>query len=551
MINGGNVMKKKLLSLFSVSLVLVLLCTTFFAGCFGLGESSQTYTIQYTDESGTHTLEVESNMPYSIESIPTKTGYEFMGLFDAEEGGTQYVSANGSSLSSFTAKKNMVLFPQYKAKEYTVILDYQGAVVSGSRQLTVSYGSSLPELPTNLQSEHNNFTGWYTKEGCKGTQVADLYGLIPLVSVLNETNFNLSDNSPIYLYAGFEAAKYTVTFHFTQDLATEEVQVSYNTAINQVGQTTRNSNGEAVLTWSTTPNDTTGDNIFSGKVTGDMDLYAVEWAPVIELDTNGGNSVNSIVAKAGATVSLPTPTKDMAKFLYWETSDGSQANITTMPTKSIKLKAVWQAKIVFDVNGGTDVIDISEKAGTQIALPIPNKENYLFAGWYTSDKEQYTSTTMPSEGITLKAGWYVAKQVERTVISATTYDNGYNTSASTDSLCYRIALNDLVSDGKKITVYISANAMLCCSNSSLTTCYAGVYLRKSISTNYYWDTITFEDVVDTYKNFKFSFSVTNDDDAYICFYYPNSKYWSTSNRLLYIKDFNYTLSYPDTTTLYL
>jgi uncharacterized repeat protein (TIGR02543 family) len=369
--------------------------------------------------------------------------------------------------------------------------------------------------------------------------------------VLNETNFNLSSNSPIYLYAGFETTKYTVTFHFTQDLPAEEMQVAYNTSINQVVPTTRNSNGEAVLTWSKTQNDTTGENTFSGKVTGDMDLYAVEWAPVIELDTNGGNDVNPIVAKAGTTVSLPTPTKDLAKFMYWETTSGNQTNITTMPSKSTKLKAVWQAKIVFDANGGTDVNYISEKAGTEISLPIPNKEGYLFAGWYTSDKTKCEITTMPTDGILLKAGWYVAKQVERTVISASSYDNGYNTSASTDSLCFRIALNDLTSDANKITVSIKANAMLCCSNSSSTTCYAGIYLRKSISTNYYWETITFDNVVDTYKNFKFSFTVTNDDDVYICFYYPNAKYWSTSNRLLYIKDFNYTLSYPETTTLYL
>ena len=62
-----------------------------------------------------------------------------MGLYDAEVGGTQYVSASGASLSPFNDGKNMVLFPQFKAKDYTVILDYQGAPVTGSRQLTASY----------------------------------------------------------------------------------------------------------------------------------------------------------------------------------------------------------------------------------------------------------------------------------------------------------------------------------------------------------------------------------------------------------------------------
>lgn len=70
-------------------------------------------------------------MPYTMPSIPQRTGYTFEGLFDAEVGGTQYVSANGSSVSVFSDKKNMVLFPHFKAKTYSIILDYQEAEVTG------------------------------------------------------------------------------------------------------------------------------------------------------------------------------------------------------------------------------------------------------------------------------------------------------------------------------------------------------------------------------------------------------------------------------------
>jgi uncharacterized repeat protein (TIGR02543 family) len=415
--------------------------------------------------------------------------------------------------------------------------------VSGSRQLTVSYGSSLPELPTNLQLDHSNFTGWYTKEGCKGTQVADLYGLIPLVSVLNETNFTLKDNTPIYLYAGFETTKYTVTFHFTEDITAEEMQVSYNTSIDQVIPTTRNSNGEAVLTWSTTPDDTTGENIFSGKVTDDMDLYAVEWAPVIELDSNGGDEVNAIVAKAGTTVSLPTPTKDMAKFMYWETLDGNQTNIITMPSKSTKLKAVWQAKIVFDANGGTDVDYISEKAGIGITLPTTEKEGYIFAGWYTADKDRYTSTTMPSAGITLKAGWYKSVNKVTTWLSSSDTRSAQMYEPSTSKLCFTFDFGNKISENKYVYITLNWHINIKVDDSSSHSAYADIYSQKTISSAYLIEQHTFNNVTDSYKTYTFDSTLLVNDDFYICFYMKGYH--------INISDFYADITYPDITTLYL
>lgn len=121
------------------------------------------YVIQYADDSGAHQINVTDGMPYTMPSIPQRTGYTFEGLFDAEVGGTQYVSANGTSVSVFSDKKNMVLFPHFKAKTYSIILDYQEAEVTGGRKFTVEYDAEMPELPKNLVLENKTFVGWYTK----------------------------------------------------------------------------------------------------------------------------------------------------------------------------------------------------------------------------------------------------------------------------------------------------------------------------------------------------------------------------------------------------
>lgn len=412
--------KKRFVGLVSVALAMAMLCSLFLSGCGLFGGDNNNddnnnnttpteYTIQYTDDVGTHTLTVADGATYALEVLPERTSYDFIGLFDAEVGGMQYVSANGSSLAPFTDKKNMVLFPQFSAKEYTIVLDYQGAAVTGQHSLIVKYDEKLPELPKNLSKEHSVFAGWYTEENCGGTQVADAYGLIPDKSTLNDSLFDIdSAGEYLYLYAGFDVETFKVTFNFGSGIPAEEMEVEWNTPISEVVPETRNSEGQAVLSWSKT---SSGGQIFMGNITDDTVLYAVEWAPVIELDLNGGEGRNAVVAREGATVALPTPVRENYKFLHWETMSGEEANITKMPANGTQLKAVWQAMLVFDENGGTEVNDISQEAGTAITLPTPEKEGFIFAGWYTADEEKYTATSMPAASVLLKAGWYKAKEM--------------------------------------------------------------------------------------------------------------------------------------------
>lgn len=388
-------------------------CALFAVGCVGgVGGDPKQYTIQYTDDEGTHMLTVTDGMPYSLEAIPTRSGYIFAGLFDAETGGTQYVSESGASLSPFTDKKNLVLFPQFMAKEFTVILDYGGAAVTGSRQLTVAYDSSLPELPKNLTLEHRIFAGWYTEENRGGTCVADAYGLIPVVSVLNDTNFDITGDR-IYLYAGFEIEKFTVTCCFETDMETEDVQVEYDTPVGSIVPETR-VDGNAPLTWSKTR----GGEVWNGRITEDTVLYAVEYAPVIEFDADGGDGALPVVARAGSTVTLPVPTKELAKFVGWTDMNGNAFTSTTMPSKSITLKAVWQAKLVFDSNGGSAVKDVSQAPGSSVMLPVPERDGFIFAGWYDVESDPYTSTVMPASGIRLKAGWYKEKKLTKIYVAS-------------------------------------------------------------------------------------------------------------------------------------
>lgn len=538
-------MKKKITLIVSVITVLVT-CLGLLVSCYWAGgnkdkDEPQTYTIMYTDDAGKHEITVTDGMPYTLESVPYKKGYVFLGLYDAEVGGTQYVTASGASVSPFTDKKNMVLFPRFNAQTYKVILDYQGAAVIGSRELNVSYGASLPELPKDLVLENRVFSGWYTAVNCGGTQIADKYSLIPVVSVVNDTNFDLSGDY-IYLYAGFETKKVTVTCCYEAGMPTEEIKVDYGTPISSFVSETR-VNGEAVLYWSKSQDGA----IFNGNITEDTVLYAVEYAPVIELDTNGGDYAVPVVARAGSTVVLPVPTKAFAKFLYWEDMNGNKYSSSTMPSKSITLKAVWQAKIVFDENGGSDVLDISESAGNRITLPTPTKLDYVFAGWYTSDKKEYTSTVMPTSGITLKAGWYKEKEDVVTICSGDsqlgsyyTYDKMrmYNELTLNFSNLLPENFNGIISMEGQMKIRDERAAL-----SNPKYIKMNYYSQSTVSDSYLIHSASYTLKSNTYSDFSFKCTAKISGNkiygAISCAYYTS------------ITDYYLNVTYPDTTYLYL
>ena len=87
-------------------LAAVLLGVTPIAGC--INDAPKNFTIQYTDDNGTHQLMVTGGESYVLESVPQRTGYDFLGLFDQIEGGKQYITAQGNSLAVFNNNLNIV-----------------------------------------------------------------------------------------------------------------------------------------------------------------------------------------------------------------------------------------------------------------------------------------------------------------------------------------------------------------------------------------------------------------------------------------------------------
>ena len=547
----------------SVILLVAMLASA--AGCDDEGEmitEPELYTIQYTDGNGIHRIEVKSGDLYALDSIPEKYGYEFLGLFDAESGGTQYVNAQGSALTSFKDNENLVLFPQFKAKSYTLVLDYQGAEVTGVRKMSTSYNSVIGELPTNLSIENKNFTGWYTAPDKGGVQIADEHGILPDKSIISEDIFDLSDkNGFIYLYAGFKYRDCALTLYIGDNTTPEEVSVEWGTHISEV-QTETRVDGKAVLTWSKSKNDSTLANAFSGKIENDMVLYSAEFAPVIDFNEMGGDAVNAVVNRAGNAITLPTPKRENYTFMGWYDTKGVKFTSTTMPEISMTLSAKWQANIMLNENGGTEVDDITAPVGEKITLPVTERAGYIFAGWYDESGKKYENTAMPESSVILTARYWKVNREIIQIIDASSYKSNGSTVPKIDysndcknSFTDYLDLTKLYDSGVgkvKIIAHYKSKVPNYTEHKTNMAWYSSDTAGDAYLIVKYEDVHKVKGVYDEYV---YAVDlVLNTSKVYFCFYNTRNAVYNIvgldHHESGYWKDFWVEIEYPDTSVLY-
>ncbi len=184
----------------------------FFTSCFGKKENATEYTLMYSDGVDTHMLTVEYGSVFSLptEHIPQKEGYKFLGWFDSEEFGKQYVTEKGMCTEPYAEKSNLVLYPQFEANEYKLVFHY------GFGEVSVPYTAvrsdeqivGLPTPSTSGEYHYYAFEGWYTQENGEGEKLCEANGasLHPFGA-----NFRALANQDgtLNVYANYKAKEYT------------------------------------------------------------------------------------------------------------------------------------------------------------------------------------------------------------------------------------------------------------------------------------------------------------------------------------------------------
>lgn len=348
-----------------------------------------------------------------------------------------------------------------------------------------------------------------------------------------------------------------VTFYISEDIAPEEVAVEHGTRIKDVDVEYRNTEGLAVCTWSKIENDTDRTAVFNGKVESDLTLYALDYAPVIDFDSNGGEEVSAIIAKAGSSIKLPSTERENWQFAGWYTSGGSSYSVTSMPSSSVKLTAKWTPMIIFDERGGVEVSDIAAERGEKVVLPSTTKDGYVFAGWYTELGEEYTDTAMPKESIKLVAKY--RKTLTKTYVLIEASEACGNTSTpyrpTMGDAYHEIDLSDIYSSGVesiKLTIHYKVKYEVNYYHTSDE--YSAAmrwYNAYNASDAYkvwgYTDVFTRNDTNNGWRNIERTTEIKlNTPQLYVCRYKGNNSNYNWAEWT----DFWAEVEYPDMSKLY-
>ena len=93
-------------------------------------------------------------------SVPTKSGYSFLGYYTSSSGGTQYYNSSGSSTRTCDFISNTTLYAHWQTYVVTIGLDNNGGT-GGTTSVNATYGSAMPSITVPTRTGHT-FLGYYT-----------------------------------------------------------------------------------------------------------------------------------------------------------------------------------------------------------------------------------------------------------------------------------------------------------------------------------------------------------------------------------------------------
>ena len=401
--------------------------------------TANNYDISFNANSGTGTQSnvsatYDSAMPV-ITTIPTKTGYTFLGYFDSSSGGKKYYNADLTSAANWDKTSATTLYANWQAITYQVRFDGNDATSGSMSNETFTYDASKA-LTTNAYTRMGyTFAGWTTNSDGTGTSYTNGQSVSNLSSVNNDV---------VILYAKWTANTYTVTLSETETYV--DLDPVYTVSFNLNGasgsipsQTVTTTTGltyPSIPTrsgyvfggWYTTSSCSTLFD-FTATVTRDTTVYAkwISYSGAGVLSLNGSISGISAPSKSRTTsykyyafvpltsgnITLySTGSSDSYGYLYnssksWLKSDNDSGNgnnfsITYSVTagilyyiapcaysgSSITLTLCMSGAATPAAGGkatGSGVAAITQNVTYDSAFTLSTdceKEGYTFAGWY-------------------------------------------------------------------------------------------------------------------------------------------------------------------------
>jgi uncharacterized repeat protein (TIGR02543 family) len=252
----------------------------------------------------------------------SRTGYTFIGYFDAEDGGTQYYAGNGAGVRVWDKEEDAAtLFARWTVKTSLVTFNMNGG--SGAQGgVTATYGEAMPPITVAASRTGNSFTGYFDAGG-GGNPYYDANG----ASVYNWDK----ETSTVPLYAHWTPLTYMIT------------------------------NG--------TPSGATG------KISSISGTKQYQQQITVLTEPAAGYKLASITVFP-APLNGPTYDADGVKADF--TMPAANVNVTALFESA-------RCTLSFDTDGGGTIYPQTVDSGAQVSRPAdPAKSGYAFTGWYSA-----------------------------------------------------------------------------------------------------------------------------------------------------------------------
>ena len=416
-------------------------------------------TLSSTTRAGTYEFTPEWNLLWfnlkitayyrstiTMPSAPTLQGKRFMGWYLESDPDVLYNPGQNVGISgdtTFYAKWGDIT-------DFTLTLNHSPGNLNGnsSSSYTVTIDSANN---SNLYSyipsyEGHTFNGWYTAS----TSGVKVYGADG--KCVNDGTYWVDGkwkySGNITLYAQWTRVTYTVDYNINYTGGTNPSSVTVN-AGDSITLPSPTRSGYTLAGWYTSASGGTkvGNAGDSYTPSGSIPLYA-QWTKVTytvayNINYTGGTNPSSVTVNAGASTTLPNPTRSGYTLAGWYTSASGGDRVgnggdSYIPSGNTTLYAQWTKvtyTVAYNINytGGTNPSSVTVNAGDSTTLPNPTRSGYTFNGWYTSasggDRVGNAGDSYaPSGNTTLYAQW---TRVTYTVEYSISYTGGTNPSSVT------------------------------------------------------------------------------------------------------------------------
>ncbi|MFP4177580.1 MAG: InlB B-repeat-containing protein [Acholeplasmataceae bacterium] len=429
------------------------------------------YTISFEANGGSAVGEIKAEYDSEIDEPepPVREGHTFGGWY------TDDGVFEEAFVFDLMPADNLTLYAKWEINEYTISFEANGGSAVG--EIKAEYDSEIDEPEPPVREGHT-FGGWYTDDGV--FEEAFVFDVMP---AYNETlyakwvprdyviAFNTNEGTPLSpitvtfgdpielpettreyytfegwyedeeltvpfdyenmpaesfgLHADWEIITYTISVELDGGTGVESFEQDHGTDVDELDDPTKT--GQTFAGWYADEQFETAVS-FPFTAFEDQTLYA-KWVTQIDFDSNGGSPCEPIVQDPGTELELPEPNLEGYAFEGWHQEGDIPFTSDVMPLESIELYALWSImtyQVTYEQNNGEGPIIESKQYGETLDLE-PEREGFIFSGWYTSDDFDERIYTVPDQDIVVHTFWQYEQLVLLPVGDAETYTIPKNT----------------------------------------------------------------------------------------------------------------------------